>query len=155
VQHEITQEQPLLKPDGSLTEPGYARSLLLQYDRKQIRAAGYRVIRAVKDLECARDTPESIGVLLECSRGELPGGNGAMWNWSEAKAFAPRPFAIAGGLTPETVVEAATVSGACAVDVSSGVESAPGVKDVKKIRRLLEIADRLPSSGFWREEERV
>lgn len=120
-----------------------------------IRAAGYRVIRAVKDLESARATPEPIGVLLECSRGELPGGNGAVWNWSEAKALAPRPFAIAGGLTPETMVEAATVSGACAVDVSSGVESAPGVKDAEKIRRLLEIADRLSSSGFWREEERA
>ncbi|MBQ4405203.1 MAG: hypothetical protein II857_12465 [Selenomonadaceae bacterium] len=59
------------------------------------------------------------------------------------------PFAIAGGLTPETVVEAASVSGACAVDVSSGVESAPGVKDAEKIRRLLATADALPSRGFW------
>ena len=114
-----------------------------------IQSAGYRVIRAVKDLESACATPETIGVLLECSRGELPGGNGAAWNWREAKTLVPRPFAIAGGLTPETVVEAASVSGACAVDVSSGVESAPGVKDAEKIRRLLATADALPSRGFW------
>ncbi len=86
----------------------------------------------------AQALPPTAGVLVECGQGVLPGGNGAIWNWADASVLRRvRPFAIAGGLTPENVGAALTASGASAVDVSSGVESRPGVKDPKRIRALI------------------
>lgn len=64
----------------------------------------------------------------------LPGGNGAAFDWSlVAGRRWPKPWMLAGGLTAETVVEAIRVTGARQVDLSSAVESAPGVKDAALI----------------------
>lgn len=60
----------------------------------------------------------------------LPGGNAASFDWTIlAGAAIPRPWLLAGGLTPSNVAEAIQISGAPGVDVSSGVEKARGVKD--------------------------
>ncbi len=59
-----------------------------------------------------------------------PGGNAAAFDWSVlAGAAIPRPWLLAGGLTPGNVAQAIRVSGAPGVDVSSGVERAKGIKD--------------------------
>lgn len=59
----------------------------------------------------------------------LPGGNAQAFDWSVLRGWdAPVPWVLAGGLTPETVADAIRRTGAVAVDVSSGVESARGVK---------------------------
>ncbi|TRD20692.1 phosphoribosylanthranilate isomerase [Palleronia caenipelagi] len=67
----------------------------------------------------------------------LPGGNGLSFDW---RLIANRrwavPWMLAGGLTPENVAEAVRMTGAAQVDVSSGVESAPGVKDADLIRNF-------------------
>ena len=60
----------------------------------------------------------------------LPGGNGVAFDWQLiAGRRWPLPWMLAGGLTPGNVAEAVRLTGARQVDVSSGVESAPGVKD--------------------------
>ncbi|WP_353230079.1 phosphoribosylanthranilate isomerase [Novosphingobium sp.] len=65
---------------------------------------------------------------------DLPGGNGLRIDWSVLKGVRPAlPWMLAGGLDPDNVAEAIAVTGAPAVDVSSGVESAPGVKDAGRI----------------------
>ena len=65
----------------------------------------------------------------------LPGGNGLSFDWRlVAQRRWLRPWMLAGGLTPENVAEAIRLTGAPGVDVSSGVESAPGVKDPALIR---------------------
>ena len=56
----------------------------------------------------------------------------------------PRPWFLAGGLNPSNVVEAVRLSGAPMVDVSSGVERAPGVKEPALIRAFLEAVGTLP-----------
>ena len=67
-----------------------------------------------------------------------PGGNALAFDWELLRARQwPLPWMLSGGLTPDNVTEAVRVSRATAVDVSSGVESAPGVKDVAKIRAFL------------------
>lgn len=68
----------------------------------------------------------------------LPGGVGAAFDWSlmTGRRF-DRPWFLAGGLTPENVAEAIRATGAPLVDVSSGVESAPGVKDAGRIAAFL------------------
>ena len=71
---------------------------------------------------------------------DLPGGVGARFDWTllADRAFR-RPWFVAGGLTPDNVAEAMRISGAPMVDVSSGVESAPGVKDPGLIAAFLKV----------------
>jgi len=71
----------------------------------------------------------------------LPGGNAQAFDWTilSGRRFS-RPWMLAGGLTPDNVAEAIHISGAALVDVSSGVESAPGLKDAAKIRSFLAAA---------------
>ena len=68
----------------------------------------------------------------------LPGGNGLAFDWTLiARKYWPCPWMLAGGLTPANVAEAIRLTGARQVDVSSGVESAPGVKDEGLIRAFI------------------
>jgi len=69
----------------------------------------------------------------------LPGGNGLAFDWTILKD-APHPFMLAGGLNPDNVAEAIRVTSADMVDVSSGVEKSPGVKDPQKIAKFIEAA---------------
>jgi phosphoribosylanthranilate isomerase/indole-3-glycerol phosphate synthase/phosphoribosylanthranilate isomerase len=92
----------------------------------------------------AASTYDASAFLVECSEGVLPGGNAKVWNWGQAKAFGNAfPFILAGGLRPENVSDAATVSNPDAVDVSSGVESAPGQKDPAKVKLFIEAVARV------------
>jgi len=64
----------------------------------------------------------------------LPGGLGLVFDWSLLAAYrGPLPWGLAGGLGPDNVAEAVRQTGAPLVDVSSGIENAPGVKDPGKI----------------------
>jgi phosphoribosylanthranilate isomerase len=75
--------------------------------------------------------------------GTLPGGMGVRFDWSLLDGFRhPLPWALSGGLTSANVAEAASRTGATLVDVSSGVETAPGVKDVDKIAAFLQAVAR-------------
>lgn len=66
--------------------------------------------------------------------GDLPGGNGLAFDWRLiAGRKWPKPWMLAGGLTPDNVAEAVRMTGTRQVDVSSGVETAPGVKDAALI----------------------
>jgi phosphoribosylanthranilate isomerase len=69
------------------------------------------------------------------------GGHGKPFDWSILEGFDPgRPWVLSGGLTRANVAEAIRVSGAKAVDVSSGVEARPGVKDPAKVKAFIEAA---------------
>jgi phosphoribosylanthranilate isomerase len=74
----------------------------------------------------------------------LPGGNALAFDWTLLSGTTwPLPWMLAGGLTPENVARAVALSGAPAVDVSSGVEDAPGKKNPQKIRAFLAAAQAL------------
>lgn len=80
-------------------------------------------------------------VLFDAPAQALPGGNGTRVDWSILTGHRhAQPWGLAGGLTPDNVAEAIRATGAPLVDVSSGVESAPGVKDVDKIAAFLKAA---------------
>jgi phosphoribosylanthranilate isomerase len=70
-----------------------------------------------------------------------PGGHGAAFDWRlmQGRQFA-QPWFLAGGLSPENVARAIAASGADMVDVSSGVESAPGIKDETRIADFIAAA---------------
>jgi len=79
--------------------------------------------------------------LIDAPKDSRYGGTGESWGWASARdwiARRSRPVWIAGGLGPGNVVSALRASGAAGVDVASGVERAPGIKDPEKMRRMFE-----------------
>lgn len=114
----------------------------------RLRAAGLRVWRVVRiaappDLDSLRDAaPESDAVLVEPMVGHARGGAGVPLDLAIAREARRRlsghPMALAGGLTADSVGQALDVVRPDIVDVSSGVERLPGVKDSQKMARFLE-----------------
>ena len=103
-------------------------------------ALGAPVIRAIalgdaSDVGRALALPAQVTVLVDGAAGNSRGGTGTRANWDlAAQVSAERAVILAGGLTPANVGDAIRVVRPWAVDVSSGVESAPGVKDAGKLR---------------------
>jgi phosphoribosylanthranilate isomerase len=80
-------------------------------------------------------------LLLDASVPGMPGGTGRTFDWEIAAALAEeRKLTLAGGLTPDNVAEAVRVVRPFRVDVASGVESAPGRKDLNLVRRFIKAA---------------
>ena len=86
--------------------------------------------------EAAKYHPSAY--LAECGSGDLPGGNALEWNWKKARRFGEQyPLILAGGLSPENISRAIYESMPDAVDISSGVESQPGKKDLHKVKSFI------------------
>jgi len=78
-------------------------------------------------------------LMFDTAEGILPGGNARAFDWTILSGRSvPLPWLLAGGLTPDNVAEAVRVTGARALDVSSGVESSRGVKSIDLIRAFLD-----------------
>ena len=92
-----------------------------------------RVRPGVDLLQFAARFEGAQGLLLDAYSPAAHGGTGARFDWGLIPAVMPRPVVLAGGLTPANVGEAVHVARPWAVDVSSGVEAAPGIKDAAKI----------------------
>lgn len=106
---------------------------------KAVGVAGAADLPALAEYETVADQ-----ILVDAKPPEgadLPGGNGLAFDWRliAAREWA-RPWMLAGGLTPENLAEAVRLTGAWQVDVSSGVERAPGQKDPALIRAFLSAA---------------
>ncbi len=102
-----------------------------------------RLVRAVRVLDEASFKEAQAwdpAYFLYDAHSEGYGGSGAVAPWDLICAEARRPFLLAGGLTPENVGEAIRATRPNGVDVASGVESSPGVKDIDKVRRFVEQA---------------
>ena len=76
----------------------------------------------------------------ETLKGALPGGNGLSFDWTLLGDRPAPAFMLSGGLNPDNVADGIRMTGAPVVDVSSGVESSPGIKDVHLIRKFIEAA---------------
>jgi phosphoribosylanthranilate isomerase len=113
---------------------------------------GRPVLKAVK----VADADDALGALIYAGKADrilfdakpvpggadaLPGGNGVPFDWEALAGVRGKlDYMLAGGLTPANVAEAICLTGATAVDVSSGVESRPGEKDPELIRSFLHAA---------------
>ena len=113
---------------------------------------GRPVLKAVK----VADADDALGALIYAGKADrilfdakpvpggadaLPGGNGVPFDWEALAGVRGKlDYILAGGLTPANVAEAIRLTGATAVDVSSGVESRPGEKDPELIRSFLHAA---------------
>ncbi len=86
--------------------------------------------------------PEPVLALLDATDGRRSGGMGIAIDWAMAATAASlRPIVLAGGLGPDNVARAISVAGPYAVDVSSGVEVSPGVKDARRVRAFIEAVE--------------
>ena len=105
-------------------------------------------IRTRADLDSAARFASAADRLLYDAKtpegSHLPGGMGVRFDWKLLDGFAhPLPWALSGGLDAGNVAQAVRTTGAPLVDVSSGIESAPGVKDVDKIAAFLTVVGKL------------
>ncbi len=82
---------------------------------------------------CSRRYRRARALLLDTPAGAIRGGSGKSFDWGLIPESMARPLVLAGGLNPENVGDAIRKLHPAAVDVSSGVESAKGIKDEKKI----------------------
>ena len=110
-----------------------------QYARKGvIKALGVARREDLGQAAAYENVAEMLMFDAKPGPGGLPGGNAAAFDWRIlAGARFARPWMLSGGLTPQNVQEAIGASGAAMVDVSSGVESAPGLKDPIRIAQFL------------------
>lgn len=83
-------------------------------------------------------------ILLDTKVGASMGGSGVAFDWSIAKTITQsHPIILAGGLSPTNVAEAVNQVHPFAIDISSGVESEPGVKDLDKIKLFINNAKQI------------
>jgi phosphoribosylanthranilate isomerase len=123
-------------------------------DPAALRARFGRTIWRATGVSLATDLPremsEADALLIDAKppkSATRPGGNALPFDWRIMRGWtAPGPWLLAGGLTEQNVAEAIRLTGAPAVDVSSGVESAPGVKDPDLIRAFVATVKRLSPS---------
>lgn len=123
------------------------RPSLLQFHGEETAAfcAGFGVpfLKAIRVrpgtdlLQCAADFAAASGLLLDAYSPDAHGGTGHRFDWSLIPAAMPLPVVLAGGLGPGNVAEAVRAVRPWAVDVSSGVEAARGIKDAAKVAAFI------------------
>ena len=113
-----------------------------RYGLPVMKAVGVADAQDLPQLDAYAGVADQILVDAKPPRGgDLPGGNGLAFDW---RLITGRrwtvPWMLAGGLTPDNVAEATRVTGTRQVDVSSGVESTPGVKDADRMAAFVRAA---------------
>lgn len=110
---------------------------------EQFPARYIKAIRMHPDLDVTEEINrhgKASGVLLDAWSSGQAGGTGKQFDWSRVPRGLDMPIVLAGGLGPDTVAEAISTVRPYAVDVSSGVESSPGIKDPTKVRHFIQNA---------------
>lgn len=99
-----------------------------------------KAIRMRPDINLAevfKNYASASAILLDAYKPGIPGGTGEAFDWTRVPKNPSIPVVLAGGLTSENVAQALAVTDVYAVDVSGGVEAAPGRKDREKIKRFI------------------
>ncbi len=95
------------------------------------------------------DLPAHVTPLVDAADRERRGGTGRLADWARAaRVSARRPIVLAGGLSADNVADAIRHVHPWAIDVSSGVEDAPGVKNAARLRQLFDVLARLRTEGL-------
>lgn len=150
----ITVVALLVNADDALVEAvmHHVRPGLLQFhgDEDEVACARYdmpfiKAIRMAPGLdpaEAATRFPTARGLLMDAWSPAAYGGTGEQFDWNRLPATLGKPLILAGGLKPDNVARAAAQVQPWAVDVSGGVETAPGIKDAGKIRTFIDNLNR-------------
>ncbi|MEH6589759.1 MAG: phosphoribosylanthranilate isomerase [Halioglobus sp.] len=106
-----------------------------QFGRPYLKAL--RVKPGEDLLAASQQYDDAKGILLDTWQDGVPGGTGKTFDWTAAQVQFPCPLVLAGGLTPANVSSAVEIVRPAAVDVSGGVESAPGIKNGAAVREFI------------------
>lgn len=131
VERVIEEGRPQLLQFHGEESPDFCRQFGMPY----VKAV--RVRLGVDLLQYARLYADAKGLLLDAFVKGSHGGTGAAFDWDLIPQNVPLPVVLAGGLTPENVAQAVQKVRPWAVDVSSGVEAAKGIKDAAKIAAFI------------------
>jgi phosphoribosylanthranilate isomerase len=133
----------LMQLHGS-ESPARVKEIRERFARPTMKAIGVATRDDLAAAEAYQGVADRLLIDAKPPKGAaLPGGNGRPFDWSLVQDFrAPIPWLLSGGLDPDNIADAIAQSGARGVDVSSGVESAPGVKGPAKIRAFVAAARR-------------
>ncbi len=96
----------------------------------------YKALRMKEGLDVGAamaQYPSAVGILLDAYRAGVPGGTGETFDWQRVPQQSVVPLVLAGGLNAGNVAAAVAATGVYGVDVSGGVEAAPGKKDVEQM----------------------
>ncbi|SFC44853.1 phosphoribosylanthranilate isomerase [Marinospirillum celere] len=107
----------------------------VQFQRPYIKAL--RMKPELDPVKEAAKWPSAKGFLLDAYQAGVPGGTGERFDWQRFPSSDERPWILAGGLTPDNLVEALQITQPYAVDVSGGVEASRGIKCPMKIKEFL------------------
>jgi len=133
---EIVKKVPLdfIQLHGNET-PKRVQEIKTRYKIPVIKAIGISEANDLDFISIFKDVADQLLIDAKSpSSSVLPGGNGVNFDWKLLKDFKFQcPWLLAGGLTSENAAEAIALTGATQLDLSSGVEKAPGLKDDKKI----------------------
>lgn len=122
-------------------DAAYCRQFGLPYIKAVSMNSGHAAEQALEQAE--GEFPDAAALLMDTHEPGGLGGTGRAFDWkrmSRTKNQTGRPLILAGGLTPGNVREAVRLVNPWAVDVSSGVEDAPGIKNAAAMRRFIEQA---------------
>jgi phosphoribosylanthranilate isomerase len=160
----VAQLPPFVQSVGLFVdaEPAFVESVLkavpldlLQFHGnetpEQCRRHGRPYLKAVRmraDTDLVKycvDFQDARALLLDAYVPGVPGGTGERFDWDLIPAGLPKPVVLSGGLDPDNVGLAVDAVRPWAVDVSSGVEAAPGIKDADKVMAFIARAKKLPA----------
>jgi len=110
------------------------------FGRPYIKAIAMQA--GVDPLQTMRRYPGASGFLLDAYQPDTHGGSGIAFDWRRMPVGSEKPAILAGGLTPDNVAQAVALTRPYAVDVSSGVEVAKGIKSADKIEAFIRGVER-------------
>lgn len=111
-----------------------------RWGRRYIKA--FRVRSDIPVSDMVKPYVSASGYLLDSYHKGVPGGTGESFDWDLIPGDLDKPVILAGGLNPDNAAQAIAQVRPYAIDVSSGVESAPGIKDLETINALVKAAGR-------------
>jgi len=131
---EITQVLKVIRPDVLQFHGSESEQFCLEFGIPYLKAVAMKDEQSVPQAE--RDYPSAMGLLLDSHKVGKPGGSGKAFDWSLPQAQNKQIW-LAGGLHANNVSAAIRKVKPYAVDVSSGVEASPGIKDANRINAFL------------------
>lgn len=131
---EVAEVLKVIKPDVLQFHGSESEQFCLDFGIPYLKAVAMKDEQSVPQAE--RDYPSALGLLLDSHKVGKPGGSGKAFDWSLSQLNSKQIW-LAGGLNAANVAAAIRVVKPYAVDVSSGVETSPGIKDVQQINAFV------------------